>query len=156
MIQDLLGSDDSQGSNEGSPSESDMVPIVLSSDSSDSQSEQIESGNSTGKKRRQQPAQRQSKKKATENIEEDMLMARALAVMEKPNDDLDIFSQFIASEMRQIQDLHARRALKTEIMKILLQYQSNSNNVRMNSNDFTETEYIYLNESEYGLLQNLS
>lgn len=83
-------------------------------------------------------------------------MARALAVMEKPNDDLDIFSQFIASEMRQIQDLHARRALKTEIMKILLQYQSNSNNVRMNSNDFTETEYIYLNESEYGLLQNLS
>lgn len=63
MIQDLLGSDDSQGSNEGSPSESDMVPIVLSSDSSDSQSEQIESGNSTGKKRRQQPAQRQSKKK---------------------------------------------------------------------------------------------
>lgn len=156
MIQDLLGSDDSQGSNEGSPSESDMVPIVLSSDSSDSQSEQIESGNSTGKKRRQQPAQRQSKKKATENIEGDMLMARALAVMEKPNDDLDIFSQFIASEMRQIQDLHARRALKTEIMKILLQYQSNSNNVRMNSNDFTETEYIYLNESEYGLLQNLS
>lgn len=54
---------------------------------------------------------------ATEN--EDLVLKKALAIMEKKDDEFDIFGQFIASEIRQLSNPSTRFALKSEIMKVI-------------------------------------
>lgn len=93
----------------------------MSSDS-DVQSETGEIEN--GKKRRQQPMQSKSKKRAigtTSTQNDDLMLEKALAIMEKQSDEFDIFGQFIASEMRQLPS-SSYRIVKSEIMKIVMQY----------------------------------
>lgn len=52
----------------------------------------------------------------------DALINRAMNVIEQPNDDLDLFGQFIASEMRQLPNESLCRVVKSEIMKTLIHY----------------------------------
>lgn len=93
--------------------------IVISSDS-DSQPE------GSSKRKKLHHNQKSAKKKAIENDSNeekyDTLINRALSVIEQPNDELDVFGQFIASEMRQLPNASLRRVVKSEIMKILIHY----------------------------------
>lgn len=87
----------------------------MSSDSSES-----ENGGKRGKKRRLTPISSASNTRATES--EDLILEKALSIMEKKDDEFDIFGQFIASEMRQLTNPSTRFVLKTEIMKIIQQH----------------------------------
>lgn len=101
--------------------------------SSDTSSENDESV----RKRRIQPSmQNTSKKQATASdnrLKENQLMEQALAVMGRKPDELEVFGEYIVSEMRQISDLGIRRALKSEIMKTVL--------------TFVSQDYIIINDS---------
>lgn len=94
--------------------------IVISSDS-DSQPE-----GAASKRKKLHHNQKSAKKKAIENDSNeekyDTLINRALSGIKQPNDELDVFGQFIASEMRQLPNTSLRRVVKSEIMKILIHY----------------------------------
>lgn len=93
--------------------------IILSSDSSDSHSECAAPSKSNAmKKRRVEHSNK--RKRDNSSSDEDILMERALAIMNETNDELDVFGQFVASEMRQISDLSARNFVKRKIMAILM------------------------------------
>lgn len=47
-------------------------------------------------------------------------MQQALAIMDQRNDDLDIFGQLIAAELRRMSDPIARNLIKKEMMIILM------------------------------------
>lgn len=93
------------------------------------------------------------KKNAIESDE--ILMQKALSVLNKPNDDLDIFGEFVASEMRQILDLSIRKIVKNEIIKTLLSYSdvmvTTTTTHVPTSHEEANTEYILLDESESAL-----
>lgn len=95
-------------------------------------------------------AQKKSKKNCYEgNNDEDVLMQTALAVMNKQPDDLEIFGQFVASEMKQITNTSIRQVVKTQIMKVLLRFASPSENNQLSENCESETHYIIIeNDSE--------
>lgn len=50
------------------------------------------------------------------------MLDRAISIIEQPNDELDIFGQFVVSEMRQLPNESLRRVVKSEIMKTLIHY----------------------------------
>lgn len=124
--------------------------IILFSESSDTQSEYGETSDSNNKRHRFPVLN--SKKAKRRNLEEttdDALMNKALAVINQPNDDLDIFGQFVASEMRQISDLSSRKLVKNEIMRALLICSQSSvlvttETTTLPENENTDFEYIVL------------
>lgn len=68
---------------------------------------------------------KKTKKRHVEDSTDDELMEKALSIMNQPNDEFDIFGNFVASEMRQISDVEIRRMVKTEIMRVLITRSSN-------------------------------
>lgn len=84
-----------------------------------SDSSESENGDKTTKKRRLNPI---ASKKSTTPESEDLILEKALAIMEKKDDEFDIFGQFIASEMRQLTNPSTRFVVKAEIMKIIQKY----------------------------------
>lgn len=44
--------------------------------------------------------------------------------MEQTNDDLDVFGQFITSELRQLTNVVIRKTAKSEKMQVLCKYQA--------------------------------
>lgn len=141
--QDSAFSDDVSSESCEPVSDSDTnAPIVLSSDSSES-----ENCNRPAKKRRTNHAAKQN---TTEN--EDLILEKALAIMEKKDDELDIFGQFIASEMRQLTNPSTRLVLKREIMKVVHQYAyssvietTNTHHTysQQNFNNYPNQPYVY-------------
>lgn len=95
-----------------------QATIILSSDTSDANSESNDSVNPK-KKRKVQPPHQKTKKKTDDENSESELMERALTIMEQRNDEWDVFGQFIASELRQITDSLTRNSMKRKIMMIL-------------------------------------
>ncbi|XP_031637792.1 uncharacterized protein LOC116350192 [Contarinia nasturtii] len=93
--------------------------IVLSSDSSDTNDNQYDVPSCSNNKRRIEHSSKR-KKSNSQSSDENVLMQKALEVMSHTNDELDVFGQFIASEMRQISDLSKRNSVKREIMAILM------------------------------------
>lgn len=94
--------------------------IVLSTDSSDTQSEYGETSSNQTKKRSTSTMQRNAKKCYED--QERILMERAISVMDQKSDEYDIFGQFVASELRQIFDQIKRNNLKRLIMNTLMSY----------------------------------
>lgn len=133
---------------------SETETITLSSES-DTQSEYSESS-STNKRHRSQTVGLKKAKRRNIDTTDDIVLEKALAVINQPNDEFDILGQFIASEMRQMSDLSIRNLVKSEIMQVLLKYNThNSNQVLiatntdvLSSGNGTSTEYIVLSESE--------
>lgn len=120
------------------------------SESSDTQSEYGETSDSNNKRHRL-PAlsSKQAKKKNLEETTDDALLNKALAVINQPNDDLDIFGQFVASEIRQMSDLSARKLVKNEIMRALLICNQSpvlvtTKTTSLPENENSEVEYIVL------------
>lgn len=107
-------------------SESETIQVI-SSDSSDGQSEYGEPSSKSNNKRQRLPAgdKKKTKKRHVEDSTDDELMEKALSIMNQPNDEFDIFGNFVASEMRQISDVEIRRMVKTEIMRVLITRSSN-------------------------------
>lgn len=102
---------------------SEMETIVLTSDSSDTQSEYSGPSSSSSNKRPRLPtagSKKAPKKRNTESTTDDILLEKALAIMNEPNDEFEIFGRFVASEMRQIRDISTRNFVKSEILKTLL------------------------------------
>lgn len=54
--------------------------------------------------------------------DENDLFEKALAAMNQNSDVLDIFGQYVASELRQISNPSLRQVAKTEIIKVLMSY----------------------------------
>lgn len=54
-----------------------------------------------------------------DNLEKE-LFERAITAMDQRSDELDIFGQFVASELRQIYDLVQRNAIKRSIVGVLM------------------------------------
>lgn len=149
----LIESDDSSSSSSSSVSTSVTTPntnsiLIESDDSSASSSNSLP----TNTKRRLVPSQRLAKKTAHNHDVEDELIQKALAVIEKPSDELDIFGQFIASEMRQLPNISVQRAVKSEIMKILINFSTpfefNLTPDQMNDNLSAETAFVIIDNNE--------
>lgn len=88
---------------------------TLSAASSDINSTDSETHSS--KKRR---IQKKTRSVAVEDNTEQQIMQKALAIMDQRNDDLDIFGQLIAAELRRMSDPIARNLIKKEMMIILM------------------------------------
>lgn len=117
--------------------------IVLSSDSSDSHSECAAPSKSNAmKKRRVENLNKRKRENSSSSSDEDILMEKALAIMNEKHDELDVFGQFVASEMRQISDLSARNFVKRKIMAILM----NSDGMHEMQNHF---QHISTGSSDY-------
>lgn len=100
--------------------ESDSGASISVGDDSDVQSKD---SNSKRKKSFQNNNAKSAKKKQNDDgVNYDALINRAMNVIEQPNDDLDLFGQFIASEMRQLPNESLCRVVKSEIMKTLIHY----------------------------------
>lgn len=110
-------------SSESNSDETESIAISISSDVSDSSNDVP-----CAKRRR---ALKKSRSRATENEAkdtiDDRLIQKAIDVMEK-SDELDIFGQFVASEMRQMTNTAVVKVVKAEIMKIILHYSAQESN----------------------------
>lgn len=69
-----------------------------------------------------------------------------MSVIEQPSDELDLFGQFIASEMRQLPNTSLRKVVKAEIMKILIHYsvpvEANLTKKQLNEGFTSETLFV--------------
>lgn len=135
--------------------ESDSAMSILISSESDTQSE----GPSLKRKKIFQNKNTKSAKKNTNCIEDkndncDAIINRAMSIIEQPNDELDVFGQFIASEMRQLPNTSLRKIVKAEIMKILIHYSvpieaysaQNTNQNQMDAGFTSETLFVFNDE----------
>lgn len=105
----------------------------------------IPTGNpSTSKRPRSpQPIRKVVKKKCSED-DENMLMEKALTMLDQRSDEWDIFGQFVASELRQIFNCIERNNVKRSIMKVLLTFDS----PKTSGNGYTsETAYVIMDDS---------
>lgn len=95
---------------------------MLNSDSSDTHSE-FEENSSSNKRKKSKQSQHNSKRPRIElsDSEENILFEKALSVM-NTSDEYDVFGQFVASELRQMNSLSTRMMAKREIMQSLLKY----------------------------------
>lgn len=99
---------------------------VLVSCSTSAQSENGEQSTSNKRPSTKPAAQRNAKKKSAKGDEnmDTLLMEQAIAVINKPHDDYEIFGQFVASELRQIYDLVQRNTVKGSIISVLMTHGS--------------------------------
>lgn len=109
-------------SNCESSSSSDCGSITVKTDSSDTHSEYEGTANNNNKRPFQQVTQKNAKKRAYQasTSDEDVLMEQAISVINQKNDEYDIFGQFVANEMRQIENVSTRKKMKHEIMRIMM------------------------------------
>lgn len=89
-------------------------------------------------------------KKKSSEVDENLLMERALTVMDQRSDEWDVFGQFVACELRQIFDCIQRNAVKRSIMKVLLTCGSDETT----ANGYTsETAYVIVDDSGHSYRQ---
>ncbi|KAJ8977060.1 hypothetical protein NQ317_017222 [Molorchus minor] len=86
------------------------------------------------------------KKKRTCN---DNAMEKAMAVLNRPSDEFDIFGEYVASELRSLQHDHNRRKLKRMIQKAILDMSEIDDNARSSSVQSTYSQAsVYSNDSQ--------
>ncbi|XP_031637850.1 uncharacterized protein LOC116350247 [Contarinia nasturtii] len=118
--------------------------IVVSTDSSDTQSEYGERSSNQKITHSQTTNQRTAKRKYYED-KENLLMERAIAVMDQRSDEWDIFGQFVASELRQIFDPIKKNTVKRLIMNTLM----SQGIFEQTENGFTaETRYMVVSDDD--------
>lgn len=105
-----------------------MAPIIISSDSSDSNVEVAQSSSSQlstiHKKKRGDHSNKRKRANSDPSSDEDVLIEKALACMEQKSDELDLFGQYIASELRRISDPSIRSVMKLKITAVLMGFGS--------------------------------
>lgn len=112
-----------------------------------------EQGPSSGRNKRHvvpSNSSKKAKKRQADDTNDDMLLEKALAAINQPNDELDVFGQFVSSEMRQISDLTIRNLIKSEIMKVFIQYSTSTVVLTTDITDsHLENEKVSTKEYEY-------
>lgn len=117
-IQSDDSTNDSVAVTDTDQTESESGPSVLISSDSDAQSE---ISCSKRKKTFQNKIANPAKKKPNDD-HYDALINKAMSMIEQTTDELDLFGQFVASEMRQLPNDSIRRVVKSDIMKTLIHY----------------------------------
>lgn len=103
------------------------APIIITSDSSDSNVAQPSSSSQSStvqKKRRLEHSNKRKRVNSGLSSDEDILFEKAIAVMDQKNDELDHFGQYIASELRKITDESSRKFMKLKITAVLMGFAS--------------------------------
>lgn len=118
--------------------ELDESSSILSIDTS----ENIDGEASVSRKR---PISKSSTQKTVKKsrIDEDILMERALDLMNQRTDELDILGQLVASELRQIHDTIERNFVKKSILDVLMSRVSSQTTAQGYSSD---TEYVIVTD----------
>lgn len=128
----------------------DANSIESNDSSSVSSFGQLSSGSepSTSSKRPQSQSSTQKNAKRKNSAVDDnmdVLLERAISVMDQRSDEWDIFGQFIASEIRQIFDLVERNTVKRAIMNILM----TSGSFQSAANGYTSpTQFVIIDEAD--------
>lgn len=124
-----------------------MAPIIISSDSSDSNVEVAQSSSSQlstiHKKKRGDHSNKRKRAISDQSSDEDVLIEKALACMEQKSDELDLFGQYIASELRRISDSSTRNVMKLKITAVLMGFASDSIDVQQASTGWTSGSFTF-------------